>query len=197
MSGISRREAIVGVSGVIALIGVGGAAAITNKETLLRPPGGQDEARFIGDCLRCDRCRCICPQGCISIAALEEGIVNFRTPFMDFRKGAWDFCSKCIEVCSTGSLASFDETTERIGLAVVNTDECVAYRSTGCTVCSEVCPYDAITTTGNNNAPVVDASKCNGCGTCEYKCPSASLGSYDGSKYRGINVEWMEQPRES
>ena len=110
---------------------------------------------------------------------------------MDFRRGICDFCGKCIEVCPTAALAPFDERTEKIGLAVVNADECLAYRSTGCKVCYDKCPYDAITLTGDNR-PVVDERRCNGCGVCEYYCPSASFGSYSGSAKRGINVEVSE-----
>ena len=192
---LTRRNIITGCGSIVGLALVGGAgAALDGDAELLRPPGGQDETRFIANCLRCDRCRSVCPQGCISIAHIEDGIVNCRTPYIDFHKGACDFCNKCIDACPNEALVSFDKDTERIGLAVVDQNECLAFRSTGCKVCFEKCPYEAITLEASNY-PVVNESLCNGCGVCENVCPSASFGSYSGSDKRGINVEKKEGSR--
>ncbi len=189
MRGITRREAVLGGAFACGLVACGGLTqAFAGEGAILRPPGGQDKGRFAAMCIRCDRCRSACPQNCISVAHVEDGFVNARTPRIDFRKGACDFCGKCIEACPTQALVAFDESREKIGLAVVDVRECLAYRSTGCKVCFEKCPYEAISLEGNNK-PVVDAKRCNGCGLCEFLCPSASLGSYGGSTKRGINVE--------
>lgn len=185
---LTRRDAIGAGAFAVGLAMCGGFARAFGSEELLRPPGGQDEARFLANCLRCDRCRSVCPQGCITVARVEDGFANARTPRIDFRKGSCDFCGKCIEVCPTLALVSFDETIDAIGVAVVDERECLAYRATGCKACFEACSYDAVTLV-ENNRPVVNAALCNGCGTCEFVCPSASLGSYGGSNKRGINVE--------
>ena len=172
---------------MVALGGVG--KALAGEEELLRPPGAQDEARFLKLCLKCDRCRSVCPQTCITIATLEQGLVNARTPRMDFHKGICDFCGKCAEVCPTGAiLPGFDETAERIGIAVIDRDECLAFSgSGGCRKCIDECPYEAIMLDGT--VPRVIAGACNGCGICEYACPSGSLRAFTGDrKRRGINV---------
>lgn len=193
MSNISRRTFLCGACSVAGLFAVGGVAATTPKNgELLRPPGGQDEASFLAACLRCDKCRSICPENCISICVLEDGWLNYRTPRIDFHKGQCTFCGECIDVCPTRALAPFDESTDKIGVARVDPEQCIAYKIVGCQACKEHCPYDAITM-DETGKPQVNDNLCNGCGRCEFACPSASLGSYDGSKLRGINVVKAER----
>lgn len=185
---LKRRTFLVGVAAVMTNFMVGGVAyALNGDEELLRPLGGQDEERFIGACLKCDRCRSICPQSCITISVLSDGLVNARTPHIDFRKNYCTFCGKCVEVCPTAALAEFDKTIDKIGIAVVNEDECIAFNHGGCQKCVDTCDYDAIAL-NDAGQPVVDENKCNGCGICEFVCPSSTMTSYSGSKYRGINV---------
>ena len=38
----------------------------------------------------------------------------------------------------------------------------------------------------------IDQEKCNGCGICEYRCPSNTYRSFSGGTRRGINVEKVE-----
>ncbi len=186
---VSRRGVLMGAAGFSALFAVGGAGvALAGDGELLRPPGGQDEAAFIASCLKCDKCRSICPENCLTYCVVEDGLVNYRTPRIDFHKGFCTFCNKCIEVCPTDALMAFNPETEKIGVAVVNNDLCIAAVKGGCRVCVDVCRYDAITLDGAN-VPQVNAELCNGCGECEYACPTGSYFSYSGSKKRGINVE--------
>lgn len=193
MTDISRRTFLYSAGAVAGLFAVGGVAAATPKDnSLLRPPGGQDEAAFLAACLRCDKCRSICPENCISICTLEQGLVNYRTPRIDFHKGQCTFCNECINVCPTKALDSFNEETNKIGVAVVDTEQCIAYHLGGCQVCADNCTYGAISMTSSGK-PVVNEQLCNGCGRCEYACPSASLGAYQGSKLRGINVQKVER----
>ncbi|MCI8468251.1 MAG: 4Fe-4S dicluster domain-containing protein [Eggerthellaceae bacterium] len=186
---LSRRGLIVGAgcfAGMIALGGVG--RAFAGDGGLVRLPGAQDEERFLAACLKCDKCRSACPQDCVSVARLEDGLLNARTPYLDFHKGACDFCGRCIEVCPTGALAPFDPASERLGVAVIDAAECIAWKQGGCVRCVEACPYGAVVL-NENGRPVVEADLCNGCGACEHACPSATLMSYSGSRRRGINVE--------
>ena len=188
-AGITRRDLIAGAVGIAGLFAVGGVGvAFAGDGTLLRPPGAQDEERFRKLCIKCDRCRSACPQNCITIATVENGFVNARTPRLDFHKGICDFCDKCANVCPTGAILSgFDETTQKIGLAVLDADECLALNGGGCRRCVDSCPYEALEWTGS--APRVIADACNGCGICENVCPSGSLRSFSGSRaLRGINV---------
>ena len=160
---------------------------------MLRPPGGQDETSLIANCTKCNRCRSICPENVIITASLEDGLVNVRTPTLDFKRGYCTFCGKCVEVCPTGALVPYGPNV-KIGVARIDKDECVTYSQSGCQRCAEYCPEGALTIDSNGH-PVVDESACNGCGWCEYVCPSASFGTYSGSKRRGVNVEVSEEAR--
>jgi len=83
---ITRRDLIAGAVGVAIVGAVGGAAkASAGALPPIRPPGGQNESHFIGACIRCNRCRGVCPRDVIVSSDLEEGIINLRTPRLHFR----------------------------------------------------------------------------------------------------------------
>ena len=186
---LTRRGALAGCAGIAALFALGGAGkALAGQGELLRPPGAQDEDHFLATCLKCNRCQSICPQTCLRTAVLEDGLLNWRTPVMDYHRGICDFCGKCLETCPSGAIGSFDEITQRIGTAQVDQERCIAYQMSGCRVCVDACIYGAISL-DEHGRPQVDESKCNGCGRCENKCPSNSYLSYSGGKKRGINVQ--------
>jgi len=46
-------------------------------------------------------------------------------------------------------------------------------RCTGCGLCVEVCPMDAIHV--NGDAAVVDEALCRGCGVCANECPNDAI----------------------
>ena len=186
---MTRRSAVAGCAGAAALFALGGAgSALAGQGDLLRPPGAQDEDRFLATCVKCNRCESMCPQGSLRVAKLEDGLLNWRTPAMDFHRGICDFCGKCQDVCPSGAIVGASEETSCIGVAVVDPERCLAWQQSGCQLCVEACIYGAISLDASGR-PVVDKSKCNGCGRCEYKCPSNSYLSYGGGKKRGINVE--------
>jgi ferredoxin-type protein NapG len=82
---ISRRGAIIGGVGAAFMLGLGGTVrALAGETVLLRPPGAQNEQRFIGTCIRCDRCRGACPRGVIKTCVAEDGLINMRSPKLDF-----------------------------------------------------------------------------------------------------------------
>ncbi|HWR09383.1 4Fe-4S dicluster domain-containing protein [Sporomusa sp.] len=184
----SRRTFLKISGGAFALLlGLGEASKLLPHKALLRPPGGQDEALFISRCLRCDRCRSVCPTSVIGLANLSDSILDARTPVMKYHLGYCNFCNRCVEVCPTRALTPFDSKTVKIGLAIVKKDICIAWDSGGCKVCMKACPYQAITPDGQSR-PIVDPHKCNGCGICEKVCPALVMRSYIGGNVRGIVV---------
>lgn len=126
-----------------------------------------------------------------------------------------DFCAErnggvplCAAVCPSGALqlpVDYAPETEVIGVAVLNTETCIAYRSSFCAFCHDVCiqvrgEEDAAIYYQNADAtdaldtrlPVVDPAKCNGCGACEAVCVSAQAGSTMNASERAIVVKPLE-----
>ena len=197
MSDITRRTLITGGAGAAVLLALGGVSKYAFGSTpLLRPPGGQDESYFIARCIKCDRCRSACPLNCIAVANMNDGLLNARTPKLDYHIGYCDFCNKCIDCCPTGALVSFDSEKEWIAPAVIDTRLCIAYQPEGggCKKCIDGCPYDAIGT-DSHGRPVVIPEKCNGCGYCEFICPSNSYRVFSGIRKRAITVEVSGESR--
>lgn len=186
---ITRRALLAGGGAFASMLALGGVAhaAGTGTGELLRPPGAQDASRFTALCLKCNRCESVCPQGCLRTGLLEDGLLSWRTPIMDFHRGACDFCGKCEDVCPTGAILGARDESQVIGFAEVNRERCIAWVQGGCRVCVDACPYGAISIDGSSR-PVVDEAKCNGCGACEYACPSNSYLTFAGGTERGINV---------
>lgn len=181
-----RRNFLVAAGGVAVMFTLGGMNASGKQRALLRPPGGQEREVFLARCLKCDRCRSICPTEVIAVGRPEDGLVNVRTPVMNFHLGYCTFCKKCIDVCPTLSLVPFDTETVKIGLATL-TEFCIAWHTGGCTLCHQACPYDAILLDPRKR-PIVDAGRCNGCGRCENICTALVMHSYPGGTLRGIEV---------
>jgi ferredoxin-type protein NapG len=213
--GLTRRGLIGGAVGAALLLGIGGGAKYAFGEaSLLRPPGGQDEERFLAACVKCDRCRSACPYDAITVASINDGFLNARTPKMTFRVGRYrksneeslgrfagegggfcNFCGLCIKNCPTEALVPFDPDTEWIGQAVIDEGLCIAFQNEGgCRKCVDECPFDAVTL-NNQSHPVIDLAKCNGCGVCENICPSNTYRSYQGSNRRGVNIEQTDERR--
>lgn len=185
---VTRRAFIGLCAATAACAAVGGAGkAFAGQGDLLRPPGGQDEALLHAACLKCDRCRSACPTGCVSVATVDDGFLQARTPKLNFHCGYCDFCGKCQEVCATGALGAFDPACDKIGVAVVQRDRCLAY-TLGCENCKDSCAFGALTFDGDRR-PVIDAQLCNGCGACECACTALVYGTFSGGTRRGIVVE--------
>lgn len=191
MEDVTRRTLIAGGAGAAVMLALGGVSKYAFAGTaLLRPPGGQDEDHFIATCIKCDRCRSVCPLNCISVANMNDGLLSARTPKLDYHKGYCNFCNLCIESCPTGALAPFDPKADWIAPAIIDMKLCIAYQpeGSGCKKCNDICPFGAIHA-DSHGRPVVDANKCNGCGLCEYICPSNSYRSFKGIRKRAICVE--------
>ena len=211
-----RRGFVLGCAGGAAMLALG-LVKVAPQTALCRPPGGQDEGRLLGMCVRCGKCMEVCPTGVIAPTHIEDGIVGVRTLRLDYSRskaqlgsltGWCDHCSeaddgtpRCAEVCPTGALGAEAGTTfgtMRLGVAVINRDWCLAWRLKGCTICLNACPLEAISFDGNNR-PIVDEALCNGCGACEQACvslESTSIGQDENNKHmtaRAITVQPLER----
>ncbi len=173
----------------VALCGIGAAAVATRPADAapapLRPPGGQDEGRLLSMCMRCDRCRSACPTSCIGTGVLEDGLLGVRTPVIDYSLGGCTFCNRCIESCPSGALVAFDPHADKIGMAAIHADVCIAFRSPGsCEKCKDSCEFDAVMISQGH--PVIVRDRCNGCGRCENACPA--IDTEGGEKVHGVDV---------
>lgn len=202
---VSRRTLCIGVGSTVALLGLG-ALRYVGHNPLCRPPGGQDEARLVSACIRCERCYEVCPHKVIVPAHIEDGLLGMRSPMLSFDAGYCDFCQQanggvplCCEVCPTEALRLPEGATAQntvIGLAVIDQWQCLAYRETGCRECYDACcearetPAIELTNDASTPRPVVIAENCNGCGACEAACISLSAGSIaEGAQARAIVVK--------
>jgi formate hydrogenlyase subunit 6/NADH:ubiquinone oxidoreductase subunit I len=171
------------------LLGAGVAGAVKHPG-LIRPPGAQDERRFLSRCLRCTECMKACPTSGLQPTLLEAGLEGLWTPVLRSRLGYCDYaCNACGQVCPSGAIPPLSVEEKRkqvIGVAVIDKDRCLPWASdTPCIVCQETCPVPdkAIELRGQRlitradgsqdylARPQVIASLCIGCGICEYKCP--------------------------
>ena len=190
---VSRRSLIGGVGSAVVLMGIG-AVGLFAEDSICRPPGGQNEDHLMAGCIRCEKCYEVCPRHVITPAHIEHGIVNVRTPTLDFNNAYCDFCAEenngvplCEHVCPTDALKIPDSTSVssiKIGTAEIDTYQCLAYRDTGCRFCYDACVkagYNAIELEGNSSGtnphPVVLTDKCVGCGACQSVCVSLTEGS--------------------
>ena len=188
---LTRREAL-GVMGV-------GLASLLLFRTdlrnrrqnplLIRPPGVNDEDKFLSSCLRCTQCVKICPTTALQPAFDQAGLEGFWTPVLVPRVGYCDYgCTACGQVCPSGAIPRLtleEKRQEVIGKANVNKNRCLPWASaTPCIVCEEMCPtpqksirLEEATVLNGEDQPVtvqrphVLRELCIGCGICENHCP--------------------------
>lgn len=190
--GFSRRTLLIGGVAVAAGVALGALSRpLVAEADVLRPPGSLSEGDFMARCIRCERCISVCPTDVVAPLAIEQGVLGVRTPYLVFAGNRCTFCDECRQVCPTGAIGSVDPLNPaagRIGVAVVDTERCVAFDQVGtCGICVDACEYEALSYDDERH-PVVDAAKCNGCGECEHICPANVLTSFGGGYRRGINV---------
>jgi len=108
----------------------------------------------------------------------ESGLSGLWTPKMDLRFAPCEQnCNVCGKVCPTQAIRSLsleEKTHAKVGTAVLRKELCLVWAQDKlCLICDEICPYNAIVfrTVEGYRRPVVIASRCNGCGFCEQRCP--------------------------
>jgi len=178
---LSRRGFLYSVAGGV---GVGFAVQqspftpLQNKQQLIRPPGGLPESDFLATCIRCGECMKSCLTNTLQPTLWESGLAGLWTPKLDLRFAACEQeCNVCGKVCPTQAIRSLnleEKTNAKVGTAILKKEMCLVWAQDKlCLICDEICPYDAIVfrTIDGYRRPFVIASRCNGCGYCEQRCP--------------------------
>lgn len=189
---VTRRTFVIGGIALIAGVAAGAAASPCAAEAnVLRPPGALAERDFMARCIKCERCVSVCPTNIVEPMGIERGLLQARTPLLNFSHGSCTFCDLCREVCPTAAIGEVDPDVPRegrIGVAVLHEDRCLAFlQADSCGVCVDACAYKALSF-DESRRPVVDEAKCNGCGECVRICPANVLTSFGGGTARGIEV---------
>ncbi len=149
-----------------------------SKVQLIRPPGAIPESEFLRTCIRCGECMKSCLTNTLQPCFWESGLSGLWTPKMDLRLAPCDQnCNVCGKVCPTQAIRSLpldEKTNAKVGTAILRKEMCLVWAQNKlCLICDEICPYNAIVfrPVEGYRRPVVIASKCNGCGFCEQRCP--------------------------
>jgi ferredoxin-type protein NapG len=151
----------------------------------LRPPGAKPEGDFSATCIRCGSCAIACPFGTLHLAKVASGIPA-GTPYFVPREEPCHLCPEipCAKACPTGALerGMNDVTAARMGIAVIDAENCLSWNGLRCEVCYRACPLQgkAITIDTHRRglskhavfSPVVHGDACTGCGLCERACPT-------------------------
>jgi ferredoxin-type protein NapF len=150
----------------------------------LRPPGAIKEELFAGVCIRCGNCVRSCPSKILHPDTGEAGMAGFMAPIVRFEGNyCLEDCFSCTQSCPSGALQQLDLKNKRryvIGEALVDGSICLlALGKKDCDVCMRSCPFKAIRIHWDEEQyiayPVVDPAKCNGCGACEFACPTPDI----------------------
>jgi len=135
-----------------------------------RPPWALAEIAFVEHCTRCGDCARACPT-----AIIRQGDGGY--PVLDFARGECTFCGDCADACSPRAIArKLDAAPWQLRASIVDT--CLAQRQIECRICGEQCAEQAIgfpPQAGGIARPVLDASRCTGCGACIAPCPVAAI----------------------
>jgi MauM/NapG family ferredoxin protein len=139
----------------------------------IRPPGALPEANFLEACTRCDACFDACPIE--AIVRVPDGRVDAGTPILQLETTACSICKglACTQVCEPGALLPLHRPRAiKMGLAVFDTELCLAYKGQFCDACIAICPTQPGAITSINGAPSLVPDFCTGCGLCEQFCPT-------------------------
>jgi ferredoxin-type protein NapG len=142
-------------------------------ESHVRPPGALPEAGFIAACTRCGECARVCPVNAISMLPPDAGWAA-GTPVLHPEVTACIMCvdMPCASSCPTDALDVPDSgwVDQRLGVARIDTERCIAHRDVTCGVCARVCPVGASALTIDARGRPLVVPGCTGCGACVTAC---------------------------
>jgi polyferredoxin len=177
----------------------GGLALIQDKQppqrtTPIVPPGALSLQHFRTHCTGCQLCVSVCPNQVLRPAG---GLAGLTQPQLSYERGyCRPECTKCSEVCPTAAIqpvTAVEKSSIQIGHAVWIRDFCVVRKDrVRCDNCARHCPTGAIRMAPQDphdpkslGIPMIDVTRCIGCGACENLCPSRP--------YSAIYVEGHER----
>ena len=167
----------------------GGFAEVTPPGVPVRarpvlPPGAGGLAAFSRKCVGCQLCVQLCPTHVLRPSTDPKRLAQ---PEMGFARGyCRPECTTCGEVCPAGAIRPVKTGQKRnvhVGRAVWHADRCLAAsEGVPCDACRRHCPVQAVSfvpldehDASAPKVPVVDLTKCIGCGACEHLCPARPL----------------------
>ena len=189
---ISRRDFFARVAQGTALAATGGLvwSYLLQQQAratpfAIRPPGARYEPDFNARCIKCGLCVTACPYDTLELATADAGI-PIGTPYFIPREIPCYMCPDipCIAACPTGALdpALQDINDSRMGLAVIDIENCLSWQGLRCEICFRECPVQGQAITVEHQprrlskhamfVPVVHSDACTGCGICEKACPT-------------------------
>ena len=192
MTLISRRDFFTRVAQGTALAATGGLvwSYLLNQQAratpfAIRPPGARYEPDFNARCIKCGQCVDACPYDTLNLATADAGI-PIGTPYFIPRETPCYMCPDipCIAACPTGALdpALEDIDESRMGLAVIDIENCLSWQGLRCEICFRECPVQGQAITVEHHprriskhamfVPLVHSDACTGCGICEKACPT-------------------------
>ena len=210
---LSRRELLVGIAAGAGIPGVASVVRLVHPTAtdphLLRPPGADDEKRFLALCIRCGECMKVCPTNVLQPAAFQAGVAGMFSPRLDprfiFEQSNCEYnCTLCGQVCPTGAIPRLTVEAKHAhpsGKAYFDHSRCLPWaEQTPCIRCEEMCPaadkaitvLRTITIKDKDGEeveiqqPYVDRQLCVGCGICESNCPLPGAA--------GIRVQRVDAP---
>ena len=193
---LSRREFLLNSARTVGLAGLGGLIwsayvdEVTASNLLLRPPGALVESDFLKTCIKCGMCVEACPYDTLMLAKPGDNR-PIGTPYFVPRDVPCYMCPDipCVPVCPSGALdeesvttnGKLDINSSKMGVAVIDQENCIAFWGIQCDACYRACPIlgEAITVEYTKNkrtgkhallTPVVHSDICTGCGLCEKAC---------------------------
>ena len=188
----ARRKFLQSLGQTTALAATGGLiwAALLQREArampfALRPPGALPETDFNALCIKCGQCVRDCPYDTLYLASTADSI-PIGTPYFIPRDVPCYMCEDipCMQACPTGALSPKLEHIEdsRMGLAVIDIENCLSWQGLRCEICHRECPVQDVAISIEHHprklskhamfVPIVHSAACTGCGICEKACPT-------------------------